>query len=167
MPRYATVFTEFSCPSCGQVVDDRVDVQWGRLSACYELGDAVIWRRHADGRIVKPFTLYAGSDWDWNCGDPDVRNVFLLDVKCYAPDMRPSCPHCKARYDGVLVKVDDGRFTSVRPLLEGELARLLGTEPPPHCDIFVFAEDGSIVPKTEWVDKAIDYIENAEKKTPS
>ncbi len=160
MPRYATVFAEIICPACGQVVDDRVDVQWGRLSASYDLGDRVGWRRDAQGRIIEPFILYPGEDYAWNCGDPDIHNVLLLDVKCYRRENKPHCPHCKTRFDGILVTVENDHFTSVRPLMEGELDSLVGKDAAQACDIFVLADDGTIVPRFDWVDKPLRYMES-------
>lgn len=166
MPRYTTVFAELRCPSCGETIDDRLEVQWGRIPATYRLRDAVRWLRDTKGRIIPPFTTRPGQD-AWNCGDPEIRNVLLLDVNAYRPDLKPTCPRCNVRLDGAVVRVEDGRFTSARLLLEGELSLLIGKDVGITSDIVVVAEDGSLVPRPDWTDKTILYIKEDKETLPS
>jgi hypothetical protein len=157
MPRYATVFADLTCPSCHEHVDDRLEVQWGRIPAAYRLGDAVKWRRDAKGRIVEPFTLRPGQD-SWNCGDPAARNALLLDVNAYRSELKPRCPRCNVPLDGGFVRVVNGRFAEARLLLEGELVTLVGRGRDIDCNIFVVADDGTIDPRPDWTDKEIRSI---------
>src|SRR5690242_4175801 len=58
MPHYCYLETDLRCPSCATIVTDYLAFQWGfspgRLqqpSSTYHLGDAIRWKRLADGSI--------------------------------------------------------------------------------------------------------------------
>ncbi len=160
MPEYATIFADLTCPYCGELIDDQLDVQWGRIPAEYHLGDTVKWRQDAQRRVIEPFTILARGDHSWNCGDPTIENLYLIDVRRYAPDTSPYCARCRKPLSGALVKVEGGRFTEARLLRTGELAEIVGQEGSRTSEIFVVAADGSVAPRPDWVDKTLKYRES-------
>ena len=64
MPHYCYLETDLRCPSCATIVTDYLAFQWGfspgrlqRADYTYHLGDAIRWKRLADGSIP-PWTYF-------------------------------------------------------------------------------------------------------------
>lgn len=154
MPDYVTVSGFVQCHACAAKIAEQAEIQWGKVPAAYRVGDKIRWLRER-GQIVAPFTL-GRSLSGWNCGDPDVENLYAFDCNLFALDQqRVYCPECQTEIAGVYVHIAGGQIASIESRSVAALRSFFGADY--RCaDIFEIV-DGKPEPRKDWMDHAVRY----------
>jgi len=87
----------------------------------------------------------------YNCGDPAIENVVILDCGAFKGEQGPTCQHCLGQFDGATVTVENRCLARLATLKRGELQPMLGPLKQ-RADIFVTAASGKLVPRPDWLD---------------
>jgi len=164
MPDFCRLHAELECPFCGDKFEAPLSFQWGRVPHDYKLGDEIAWQLRQTGELVPPWKYVRGHRGEcFNCGDPMVRDVILLDLNLYDPEVSPSCHKCGQSFDGVAIYIRDARIAECRILKSSDLQSLIGPfEIRP--EIIVIGEGGLLCPKPEWNDHVLDTSELIKNK---
>jgi hypothetical protein len=125
----------------------------------YHIGDEVNWLTDRSGVIVEPFTFRSCGDRlsNWNCGDPQYRNLILFDLDIVWGDSEGLCLHCKTELAAMVAIVRQGVFHEVRALLKDDYDAILGGVRG-KVDIVIIREDGSYWPREDWYDHPLKYV---------
>jgi hypothetical protein len=159
MPDFAYVKGNGYCPTCNTHLLNGLRVQWGGLpSPAYSIGDSVSWLLDRAGRIRPSFQLFKNiqGNHQWNCGDPQFKNVILLDGDIYGEMMKYNekeiaCPKCGLVIAAGSVTVRDGRFAEIRALSVSQLESMGFRR---HTDFYiaVVRPDESLWIRDDWGD---------------
>lgn len=158
MPEFATVHGDIECWQCKQPCAKQVDFQWGRVPAVYQVGDTIKWLQ-IDGQLVPSFILVEGQS-EWNSGDQKIKTLIALDCNLYAldSDIPNTCPSCNAHIASLAVRIVNNSIESVVSCSTNDIERWLG-DSEIDADIIVVEDSGEYIPKPEWYDHPIKYVE--------
>lgn len=156
MPRFCSIECKLHCPACNKIIDNGVDIQWGKTPTTMKIGEKIEWARLKSGDIKKPFTIYANSKFV-NFGDPSIKNLYVLDSNYYAYDVKNSCPYCSIDIASVVVEIRNEVVTNVNAVTMQNLLEKFGND---YCgtDIIIINEDDSYTYKNEWDDPVLTVI---------
>lgn len=166
MPKYAELTCEFRCPSCQASIKGPVRFQWGRLPADYKIGDRIKWYRRRSGELVEPFTVSSQREI-WNCGSPDIENLYVFDFDLFGQDVQYPCPACSRAIGGVIVEINGGVIDNVRALPVEEVHQMLG-EHFEAAEIVVKEDDGGLTVRHDWFNPPLTVtdLRSPGKQTP-
>ena len=173
MPTYSVLWSEHSCPHCGEHIGLRADqtcFQWGQVGVSYSEGESIEWARTKDGLIVPPCTWT--REGTWNCGDPSVADVLLCDpeVLQYSEALR-RCTTCGERIAAIAVRIRNGQITGPELLAKNRAAEIFGPAYPEviaGCvtwpdeparrtldDLWDRQPNGAYLPRLSWYDQPL------------
>lgn len=159
MPDTATFAAKISCPRCGAHLLNSVRCPWGAVPGItYRVGDSIQWLRNSRGDVVDPFRLIKTGDnsWQWNCGSPVFKNVYIFDEDIYSGNQSLICHNCDVEIAACVVSVKDNFFSEARAIENLEVDRILGNSRG-QADIVTLNEDGTFLPRLDWFDCPIEY----------
>jgi hypothetical protein len=116
VPKFVYLDLMVPCPTCGRDVtcDGPVGFQWGycdapggSMDARYRIGDAIVWRADADGRVPAWRYFHDGSG---NIGDPRCLD---LDVRENEHGIS-ACRHCGQPFGAIEMHIRRGTHSSTR-----------------------------------------------------
>jgi hypothetical protein len=158
MPATITITGTAKCSHCGGVLPETTATcHWGLVPGMeYQIGDSVVWLTE-NGSVVPSFSIRSTRNdvWQWNAGEPSVRNALLLDIPTFGSETIGTCPHCAAIHVALAVRVANGVFAEISFLAQDDICRVFG-EPPVLADIAVIHPDGSFEPRLDWYDHTLD-----------
>lgn len=160
MPDKCHLQGPISCPQCGMKILDVARFQWGAVPGhTYQLGDRVHWLLRINGDLAPSFKLFCigPGRYMWNCGEPTMGLVILLDADIYSQGHGCSCEGCSYKIGAVAAILVEEKFESVRVLSEAEVASLPG-QAAGRINIFTAGTDGLLVARSEWNDVEVTYV---------
>ena len=156
----AKIVGSILCPCCRTKILNSARFQWGAVpGTSYEIGEDIRWLRDSLGAIAPSFKLYSlqQGGWQWNCGDPQFKNVILFDEDVYTKNHILEYPKCYEVLAALVAIVENGKISAVTALLEQEVDQILGNKRD-SAHIVVVRDDGAYWLREDWYDHAIEYV---------
>jgi len=151
-PRYSSVETSGTCPSCAGVVvppAEEVQFTWGEVPRDYRRGNAVRWLRAKSGAVERAFAWFPHrGGLRYNAGDPEIQDLLAFEADENVRERR--CPNCEITFETFAVRIKPGVLGEAVFYAPGDCERMFDRQPEALA-IVELTDDGS-KPHDEWLD---------------
>ena len=161
MPSFAELSIEsVICPICGQqttVPRGLIKFQWGKIKHNYQLDQPIVWLRDRDETVIPSFAVVAKKHWfwgirfEWNCGEPIYRDVYVWDSDPHVDDF--PCSNCGEVIPHLVIEIRNNIITNGHAFTNEYVNQKLGDIQ--GADIVIINDDGTFTPRPDWIDVSL------------